>query len=148
MEQRAKMEVSRMASDTPPEAVEPRKKSNFMYACTCAVFASMATIVLGYDVGVMSGASLYIQKDLQITDMQVEIMIGILSLYALVGSFAAARTSDWIGRRYTVVIAAATFFSGSLLMGFAVNYAMLMVGRFVTGIGVGYAIMVAPVYTA
>jgi putative Mn2+ efflux pump MntP len=28
--------------------VEPRKKSNFKYACTCAVFASMATIVLGY----------------------------------------------------------------------------------------------------
>ena len=100
------------------------------------------------DVGVMSGASLYIKKDLQITDVQVEIMMGILSVYALIGSFAGARTSDWIGRRYTVVIAAATFFAGSLLMGFAVNYAMLMFGRFVTGIGVGYAIMVAPVYTA
>ncbi|KAK1679231.1 hypothetical protein QYE76_040079 [Lolium multiflorum] len=148
MEQSAKMEESRMASAALPEAVEPRTKSNFKYACTCAAFASMATIVLGYDVGVMSGASLYIQKDLRITDVKVQIMIGILSLYALVGSFAAARTSDWIGRRYTVVIAAATFFAGSLLMGFAVNYAMLMFGRFVTGIGVGYAIMVAPVYTA
>ncbi|CAM0906481.1 unnamed protein product [Alopecurus aequalis] len=137
-----------MASSASPEAVQPRKKSNFKYACSCAAFASMATIVLGYDVGVMSGASLYIKKDLQITDVQVEIMMGILSVYALIGSFAGARTSDWIGRRFTVVIAAATFFAGSLLMGFAVNYAMLMVGRFVTGIGVGYAIMVAPVYTA
>jgi hypothetical protein len=42
------MEGSKMASATLPEAVEPRKKSNFKYACTCAVFASMATIVLGY----------------------------------------------------------------------------------------------------
>jgi hypothetical protein len=48
MEQSAKMEGSRMASAALPEAVEPRKKSNFKYACTCAAFASMSTIVLGY----------------------------------------------------------------------------------------------------
>ncbi|EMS55537.1 Putative polyol transporter 1 [Triticum urartu] len=129
-------------------AVQPRNKGNFKYAFTCALCASMATIVLGYDVGVMSGASLYIKRDLQITDVQLEIMMGILSVYALIGSFLGARTSDWVGRRVTVVFAAAIFTTGSLLMGFAVNYAMLMVGRFVTGIGVGYAIMVAPVYTA
>jgi len=97
-----------MASGALPDAVEPKKKRNFKYACSCAAFASMATIVLGYDVGVMSGASLYIKKDLHITDVQVEIMMGILSVYALIGSFAGARTSDWIGRRFTVVIAAAT----------------------------------------
>jgi MFS family permease len=36
---------------------------------------------------------------------------------------------------------------GALLMGFAVSYAMLMAGRFVAGVGVGYAIMITPVYT-
>jgi MFS family permease len=33
-------------------------------------------------------------------------------------------------------------------MGFATNYAFLMFGRFVAGIGVGYGLMIAPVYTA
>ncbi|KAK0583598.1 hypothetical protein LWI29_038568 [Acer saccharum] len=33
-------------------------------------------------------------------------------------------------------------------MGFSTNYAFLMVGRFVAGIDVGYALMIAPVYTA
>ncbi|KAK6127361.1 hypothetical protein DH2020_038904 [Rehmannia glutinosa] len=33
-------------------------------------------------------------------------------------------------------------------MGFANNYAVLMVGRFVAGLGVGYALMIAPVYAA
>ncbi|KNA23885.1 hypothetical protein SOVF_021090 [Spinacia oleracea] len=54
----------------------------------------------------------------------------------------AGKTSDRIGRRYTIV------FAGAILMGFATNYAFLMVGRFVAGIGVGYALMIAPVYTA
>ncbi|KAJ8572284.1 hypothetical protein K7X08_008795 [Anisodus acutangulus] len=47
-----------------------------------------------------------------------------------------------------MVVAAAIFFDGALLMGSATNYAFLMVGRFVAGVGVGYALMVVPVYTA
>ena len=100
------------------------------------------------DVGVMSGAIIFIQDDLKISDVQVEILVGILNVYCLVGSCAAGRTSDWLGRRYTIVFAGAIFFVGALLMGFATNYAFLMVGRFVAGIGVGYALMIAPVYTA
>lgn len=96
----------------------------------------------------MSGAIIYIKKDLNINDVQVEILAGILNLYSLIGSAAAGRTSDWIGRRNTMVVAAVIFFVGALLMGFATNYAFLMFGRFVAGIGVGYALMIAPVYTA
>jgi sugar porter (SP) family MFS transporter len=97
---------------------------------------------------VMSGAALYIKKDLKITDVQLEILMGILNFYSLIGSFAAGRTSDWIGRRFTVVVAAALFFVGALLMGIAGGYATLMLGRFVAGVGVGYGLMIAPVYTA
>ncbi|CAL5083734.1 unnamed protein product [Urochloa decumbens] len=129
-------------------AVEPKKKNNVMYAFTCSILASMASIILGYDIGVMSGAALYIKKDLKITDVQLEILMGILNFYSLIGSFAAGRTSDWIGRRFTVVVAAAFFFSGALLMGLAGDYATLMLGRFVAGVGVGYGLMIAPVYTA
>uniref|UniRef100_A0ACD5TQJ8 Uncharacterized protein n=1 Tax=Avena sativa TaxID=4498 RepID=A0ACD5TQJ8_AVESA len=131
------------------EAMEPRKKkTKIKYAFTCAITASMASIVLGYDIGVMSGASLYIKKDLDLMDVQVEILVGILSIYSLVGSFAAGRTSDWIGRRFTVLFVAAFFFAGALIMGSAVTYATLMLGRLVAGIGVGYGVVIAPLYTA
>ena len=96
----------------------------------------------------MSGASLYIKKDLKMTDVRLEILMGIVNLYAILGSFAAGRTSDWIGRRYTVVFTAVFFFAGALLTSFAANYAMLMAGQFATGIGAGYAITIPPVYTA
>ncbi|KAH0977748.1 hypothetical protein GBA52_027467 [Prunus armeniaca] len=125
-----------------------KKPKRNLYAIGCAILASMTSILLGYDIGVMSGASIYIQEDLKISDVEVEILIGILNLYSLIGSAAAGRTSDWIGRRYTIVFAGAIFFTGALLMGFATNFAFLMVGRFVAGIGVGYALMIAPVYNA
>lgn len=100
------------------------------------------------DIGVMSGAAIFIKDDMKVSDTKIEILMGILNLYSLIGSLAAGRTSDWIGRRYTIVLAGAIFFVGALLMGFATNYAFLMVGRFVAGVGVGYALMIAPVYTA
>ncbi|KAG6511537.1 polyol transporter 5-like [Zingiber officinale] len=128
--------------------VAPPKQGRNMYAMGCTMLASLASILLGYDIGVMSGAQKYIQNELHINDTQVEILLGILNLYSLVGSFAAGFTSDKIGRRYTIVLAAAIFFVGALLMGFAMNYAFLMFGRFVAGIGVGYALMIAPTYTA
>ncbi|XP_019098420.1 PREDICTED: putative polyol transporter 1, partial [Camelina sativa] len=109
---------------------------------------SMTSIILGYDIGVMSGAAIFIKDDLKLSDVQLEILMGILNIYSLIGSGAAGRTSDWIGRRYTIVLAGSFFFCGALLMGFATNYPFIMVGRFIAGIGVGYAMMIAPVYTA
>lgn len=131
------------------EDFDPPKKTNRnKFAFACAVLASMTSVLLGYDIGVMSGAALYIKDDLKINDLQIEFLAGTINIYSLVGSCAAGRTSDWIGRRYTIVIACAIFFVGAILMGFATNYAFLMFGRFVAGVGVGYALMVAPVYTA
>ncbi|XP_058214050.1 putative polyol transporter 1 [Rhododendron vialii] len=136
-------------SITPIPAFDPPKKpKRNKYAFACAILASMTSILLGYDIGVMSGAGLFIQDDLKISDTKLEVLMGILNVYSLIGSFAAGRTSDWIGRRYTIVLASVIFFVGALLMGLAPNYAFLMVGRFVAGVGVGYALMIAPVYTA
>lgn len=100
------------------------------------------------DVGVMSGAAIFIKRDFGISYVQQEVMTGVINLYSLIGAAAAGRTSDWIGRRYTMVLAGIIFFVGAILMGFATNYAFLMFGRFIAGLGVGYALMISPVYTA
>ncbi|KAA8547337.1 hypothetical protein F0562_003799 [Nyssa sinensis] len=118
------------------------------YACACAIVASMISIIFGYDTGVMSGAMIFIKEDLKINDTQVEILAGILNLCALVGSLCAGRASDYIGRRYTIVLASILFMLGSVLMGYGPNYAVLMTGRCTAGIGVGFALMIAPVYSA
>lgn len=91
---------------------------------------------------------IFIQDELKINEVQVEVLAGILNLCALVGSLTAGRTSDIIGRRYTIVLASVIFMIGAILMGYGPNYAILMVGRCITGIGVGFALMIAPVYSA
>lgn len=132
-------------TDDPPKNKKPKTNK---YALACGLLASMTSIVLGYDTGVLSGASIYIKEDMKISDSQIGVLIGTINIYSLLGAAIAGRTSDWIGRRYTIVFAAILFFIGAFLMGFATNYAFLMVGRFVAGIGIGFALQIAPVYTA
>lgn len=91
---------------------------------------------------------LFMKEDLKIKDGQVEVLAGIMNICALVGSLTAGWLSDWLGRRCTIVVASVIFLIGSVLMGMGVNFAMLFSGRCVAGVGVGYALMVAPVYSA
>ncbi|KAJ1265517.1 hypothetical protein BS78_08G082000 [Paspalum vaginatum] len=131
------------AAATPPPPVKRNK-----YPFFCAVLASMTSVLMGYNVGVLSGAQIFMAEDLGVSDAQIEVLSGIINIYSLVGALLAGWTSDRLGRRLTIVVANAFFLVGPLAMTVASGYALLMVGRFMAGVGVGYALVVAPVYAA
>ncbi|MQM03001.1 hypothetical protein Taro_035772 [Colocasia esculenta] len=118
------------------------------YVFACAVLASLNSVLLGYDIGVMSGAILFIQEDLKITEVQEEILVGCLSIVSLLGSLAGGRTSDAVGRKRTIGLAAIVFQSGAAVMAFAPSFGVLMMGRLMAGVGIGFGVMIAPVYIA
>lgn len=127
---------------------EDRGSSTRKYVLACAVFASLNNVLLGYDVGVMSGAIIFIQEDLKITEVQEEILVGILSIVSLFGSLAGGKTSDVIGRKWTMAFAAVVFQIGAGIMTVAPSFQVLMIGRFLAGVGIGLGVMIAPVYIA
>ncbi|XP_041026031.1 probable polyol transporter 4 isoform X2 [Juglans microcarpa x Juglans regia] len=100
------------------------------------------------DVGVMSGAILFIQEDLKITEVQEEVLVGILSIISLLGSLAGGKASDAIGRKWTIAFAAIVFQTGAAVMALAPNFRVLIVGRILAGVGIGFGVMIAPVYIA
>ncbi|XP_077241719.1 major facilitator superfamily protein [Tasmannia lanceolata] len=130
------------------ETQQHQQNSSNKYVFACAIFASLNSVLLGYDVGVMSGAILFIQEDLQITEVQVEVLVGCLSIVSLLGSLAGGRTSDAIGRKWTMGFAAIVFQIGAGIMAFAPSFTVLMVGRLLAGVGIGFGVMIAPVYIA
>ncbi|CAN6441710.1 unnamed protein product [Victoria cruziana] len=144
MEKNQQGEVATPASSSRSHEKAPLNK----FAFACAILASMNSILLGYDIGVMSGAILFIKEDLGIGSTQEEILVGSLNFFSLFGAVVSGKTADWIGRRYTMVIASITFLVGALAMSLANSFVVLMIGRAVAGIGVGYSLMTGPVYTA
>lgn len=96
----------------------------------------------------MSGAIIFIHEDLKITQVQEEVLVGCLSIVSLLGSLGGGRTSDAIGRKWTMGLAAIVFQLGAAIMAAAPSFEYLMLGRLLAGIGIGFGVMIAPVYIA
>ena len=62
-----------------------------------------------------------------------------LYLAALVASFFASATTKALGRKASMVIGGLVFLIGAIINGAAMNVAMLIIGRLLLGVGVGYA---------
>ncbi|CAN6361086.1 unnamed protein product [Urochloa humidicola] len=129
-----------------PPPPPPTKRNKYPFFC--AVLASMTSVLMGYNVAVTSGAQIFMAEDLGITDEQIEVLSGVINIYSLVGALLAGWTSDRLGRRHTIVLANSFFLAGPLAMALAGGYTTLMVGRFIAGVGNGYALVIAPVYAA
>ncbi|CDP14754.1 unnamed protein product [Coffea canephora] len=130
------------------ELVEKRRKSTRKFVLACAAFASINNVLIGYDVGVMSGAILFIKEDLKTTEVQEEIFLGILSIISILGILAGGRISDAVGRKPAMGLAAFVFQAGAVIMTVSPTFEVLMIGRILAGIGIGFGVMIAPVYIA
>ncbi|EGD75475.1 hypothetical protein PTSG_06549 [Salpingoeca rosetta] len=118
------------------------------FVVLCIGLTGLTSVLLGYDIGIMSGAKLQIQRYLDLSDRKVELMVGILNFISAFGGLVSGRLSDYIGRKLTVALACVLFIMGSVLMAFARTYNVLMSGRVITGVGVGTGLAIAPLYMA
>ncbi|CAL0319346.1 unnamed protein product [Lupinus luteus] len=131
---------------------------------TCIVAAS-AGLIFGYDLGISGGVTTMIPflakffPDILkkaasaegnmycVYDSQVlTLFTSSLYLAGLVSSTAASRVTTAVGRRNTMLLGGALFLIGSGINGGAENIAMLIIGRILLGLGVGFTNQAAPVY--
>ena len=104
---------------------------------------SLASMLLGYDVGVMAGAHQH-ADDLNLNTTQTEVIAGSLSIVAGLCSFLAAYAADRLGRRAAIAIACVVFGVGATIMVLSFDFYMLFAGRVVTGAGVGFGLVILP----
>src|SRR5256885_16504649 len=77
-------------------------------------FGALGGLLFGYDTGVISGAILFISKDLGTTPFLEGLIVASLLLGAAVGAGSAGALSDRLGRRNLILIAAITFTVGAI----------------------------------
>lgn len=65
---------------------------------------------------------------------------------AIFGAGIGGLMNDRFGRRVSILVADVLFFVGSIVMGVAMAYWMIILGRIFVGFGVGMASMTAPLY--
>ncbi|KAJ0984020.1 hypothetical protein J5N97_002376 [Dioscorea zingiberensis] len=119
------------------------------------LFPALGGLLFGYDIGATSGASISLQSAelsgitwFNLSAVQLGLVVS-GSLYgALAGSLAAYPIADFLGRRRELIAASALYIIGALTMGCAPSLFVLILGRFIYGIGIGLAMHGAPLYIA
>lgn len=102
--------------------------------------------MFGYDTGVISGALLYIKKDLHAGTFEQQAIVAILLLGAMLGALISGYLANKISRKWTKVISGVVYFVAAIGCALSVNAEMLIGFRFPLGISVGTASFVAPLY--
>ncbi|KAE9609040.1 hypothetical protein Lal_00020226 [Lupinus albus] len=149
-------------SDSP--AAEFDGKITFSLVITCIVVASSG-LIFGYDLGVSGGVSTmvpFLEKFFPdvvrkaasaetnmycVFDSQVlTLFTSSLYLAGLVSSLAAGRVTSAMGRRNTILLGGVIFLAGGAINGGARNLVMLIVGRLLLGLGIGFTNQAGPLY--
>ncbi|WP_137291234.1 sugar porter family MFS transporter [Natronorubrum halophilum] len=129
------------------------ERNSFIYVV--ASLAALNGLLFGFDTGVISGAMLYVRETFELAtilgySMNPSYVEGIIVSGAMIGAIVGAglggRLADRLGRRRLILVGAVVFFAGSLIMAIAPTVEVLILGRIVDGIGVGFASVVGPLY--
>jgi len=114
---------------------------------TC-VLAALAGLMFGLDIGVISGATQFIQKEFAVSDHVIEWIVSSMMLGAALGAAGAGWMSATLGRKRSLTLGAVLFVAGSLLCAFAWSPDTLIMARVVLGLAIGIASFTAPLYLA
>lgn len=137
--------ISTTSETSPPKQI---RYLNFITAV-----ATLGALAFGYDTGVIAGALPFMSKSVQdgglgLTAFSEGLVTSALILGAALGSFAAGQLSDRFGRRRCLLVLAVIFFLGALGTAFSPNIPIMVLMRFILGIGVGGSSTVVPVFIA
>ena len=114
-----------------------------------AAITATGGLLFGYDTGVISGALLFIREDFApLSDFMQGVIVSFLLVGAVTGALAGGPLSDRFGRRPIVLLAAVIFAIGAIAAALTPNVGLLIVARFILGLGVGLASLIVPLYIA
>ncbi len=96
----------------------------------------------------IAGALCFICGEFCLSPWQEGIVASVILLGALVGSALSGSLADWLGRRTSLIFAAAIYFLTAIAVFLVSSFSGLLFLRFATGIGAGMTSILVPLYLA
>src|SRR5688572_6056872 len=112
------------------------------------LIVALSGFLMGFDGSLFTGAVLFVKGNFGLTDLEVGWAVSSHTLTATLSIFLAGPLSDRIGRRTVLRIAAIAFAASAIVAASASSYAMLIVARLLSGLGVGSVLVAGPMFIA
>ena len=113
-----------------------------------AIVAALGGLLFGFDTAVISGTTQQLTKFYELSPGGLGFTVATALLGTILGALIAGKPVDRYGRKKVLFAIGVLYFVGALGSAFVSNLALFQSFRFLGGIGVGIASVVAPIYTA
>ncbi|NCO64144.1 MAG: sugar porter family MFS transporter [Flavobacteriales bacterium] len=118
------------------------------YTIFVSFIVALGGFLLGFDSAVISGAVNGITVYFSMSDWELGFSVGCVIFGAMAGNILAGPMSDRFGRKKILIVTAMLFTISALWSALATTYITFVVARIIGGIGIGGAILIAPIYIA
>jgi MFS transporter, SP family, galactose:H+ symporter len=122
-----------------------KKRSDF-FVLFLTLCAGLGGILYGYDIGVISGALVYIRKTIPLTTVEAEVIVGGVLFGSLLGVLISGSLADLFGRKKMILSACVIFILGVFTILIAKSFVGLFFSRILLGIAVGVLSVTVPLY--
>jgi sugar porter (SP) family MFS transporter len=126
---------------TPNRGVKP-----FVYIAVGV--AAIGGLLFGYDTGVVSGAILFIKSQFSLSATMEEIVVSSVLVGAVIGAVIGGALTARYGRRKMIMLAGIIFTVSAIGTALAPTVAWIIAARLVSGIAIGIASFISPMYIA
>jgi SP family galactose:H+ symporter-like MFS transporter len=123
-----------------------RRQEIWVFAISLLV--GIGGILYGYDIGVVSGALLFIHKTIPMTNEQTGMIVGAVLGGGLIGTLIAGPLADKYGRRFMIATSSLVFIIGVGCILLAHSFQTMLLARILLGMGVGIVAVAVPLYVA
>ena len=113
-----------------------------------AIVAAVGGLIFGFDTAVTSGANAALKVQFNLDDGGLGATVAIATVGTIIGALIGGRSADRFGRRKLLFFIGILYVLGALGTALAPSHLVLMIFRFIGGIGVGLSSVCAPIYTA
>jgi sugar porter (SP) family MFS transporter len=118
------------------------------YAIRVALTVALGGFLMGFDASVISGVVTFIEPEFHLSKIELGWSVASLTLTATLAMMVSGPLSDRLGRRPVLKIAAALFAISAVASALAPSFVALVAARMLGGLGVGAALIIAPMYIA
>ncbi|EGW13181.1 Solute carrier family 2, facilitated glucose transporter member 12 [Cricetulus griseus] len=119
-----------------------------MFTFLTSVTAAISGLLVGYELGLISGALLQIRTLLALTCHEQEMVVSSLLIGAFLASLTGGVLIDRYGRRLTIMLSSCLLGLGSLVLIMSLSYMVLIMGRIAIGVSISLSSIATCVYIA
>lgn len=119
-----------------------------LFTFLSSVTAAVSGLLVGYELGLISGALLQIKTLLALTCHEQEMVVSSLLIGAFLASLTGGVLIDRYGRRTAIILSSCLLGLGSLVSILSLSYVVLIMGRIAIGVSISLSSIATCVYIA